>query len=1123
MSCLAALIWCSILVPKAAMQERDIETEQMPQVVSDTNTTKPTDDLLAPQVSQLDITGPAGSGQFGTAVAVLPNGNIVVTDPLYDAPGPISNVGAVYLYNGTTGTLISTLTGSTANDQVGDGGVTVLTNGNFVVRSSNWDGAAVDVGAVTLGSGTTGIFGVISPANSLVGSAVNDQIGSSGVTALTNGNYVVRSSVWDGAATNVGAVTFGNGTTGITGVVSSANSLVGGTANDQVGNYLPTALPNGNYVVISRNWDSPSPLKSDVGAVTWGNGSTGTVGLITAANSLVGGTADDLAGSDGVTALTNGNYVVRSTSWDNPSPLKTDVGAVTWGNGAGGTVGVITASNSLVGGTANDVTGSDGVTALTNGNYVVSSRYWDNPSPVKTDVGAVTWGNGVTGTVGVVTVANSLIGGTAGDTVGLAGVTALTNGNYVASHGFWDNPSPLKTDVGAVTWGNGVTGTVGVVTVANSLIGGTAGDTVGLNGVTTLSNGNYVVGSPSWAGVGAATWCNGATGRVGSISSSNSLVGVRFDDGVGSHVYALTNGNYVVASYFWDNPSPLKTDVGAVTWGNGTTGTVGAVTASNSLIGGTANDRIGLAGVTALTNGNYVVRSDTWNNPSPLIANVGAVTWGNGATSTAGVVTASNSLVGGSFNDSVGGGFGDVVALSNGNYVVANASWDNPSPLKADVGAVTWGNGTGGTVGLVAAANSLIGGTASDIVGNSGVTVLTNGNYVVRSTSWDGVAVNSGAVSYGAGNGGTTGAITSNNSVRGTSANFGINMSSGLDTLNETLVVKRPNDNIVTIFNPTYTSVANGNWTAAATWDYGAFTKKHDVVIPSPRSVTLDTNIVANSVTINSGGMLTLSADRSSASPITNNGILDLSLGRLGMTTNLLTIGCNALINGVSVNTFVIGSIRKDFCTTGSYTYPTGTVNGYSPVTANVTALATNPSGLTVRATQTPQPLVNQSNSLKRFWTLTESGDLTANLTFNYLDPTDILGTESSYRLFRVANGNLTAVTPFTLATGPNTIATNGVTDFSDWAVGNLIPLATISGRVLTSGGRGVRNATVTMTDPLNVTRQAITGPFGAYQFANVPTDVQYTFGVTSRRFSFAPQGFRVMNNYGGLNFVSSP
>jgi hypothetical protein len=89
-------------------------------------------------------------------VTVLPNGNFVVTDPGFSIPG-FANIGAVYLYDGATLKIISTLTGSTPNDLVGNFGVTVLTNGNFVVRSGFWNnGAATQAGAVTWGSATTG-------------------------------------------------------------------------------------------------------------------------------------------------------------------------------------------------------------------------------------------------------------------------------------------------------------------------------------------------------------------------------------------------------------------------------------------------------------------------------------------------------------------------------------------------------------------------------------------------------------------------------------------------------------------------------------------------------------------------------------------------------------------------------------------------------------------------------------------------------------------------------------------------------------------------------------------------------------------------------------------------------
>ena len=46
---------------------------------------------------------------------------------------------------------------------VGNGGVVALTNGNYVVRSPNWDnGAVINAGAATWRSGTSGVSGVVS-------------------------------------------------------------------------------------------------------------------------------------------------------------------------------------------------------------------------------------------------------------------------------------------------------------------------------------------------------------------------------------------------------------------------------------------------------------------------------------------------------------------------------------------------------------------------------------------------------------------------------------------------------------------------------------------------------------------------------------------------------------------------------------------------------------------------------------------------------------------------------------------------------------------------------------------------------------------------------------------------
>src|SRR5207245_651756 len=135
-----------------------------------------------------------------------------------------------------------------------------LSNGNYVVGSPDWNR---NRGAVTWGNGSTGISGTVSAANSLTGTNPSDYVGGYGVTRLSNGNYVVNSASWNG---NRGAVTWGNGSTGISGTVSAANSLVGSNPCDPVGRSCVTPLSNGNYVVVSPSWNGKR------GAVTWVNG-----------------------------------------------------------------------------------------------------------------------------------------------------------------------------------------------------------------------------------------------------------------------------------------------------------------------------------------------------------------------------------------------------------------------------------------------------------------------------------------------------------------------------------------------------------------------------------------------------------------------------------------------------------------------------------------------------------------------------------------------------------------------------------------------------------------------------------------------------------------------------------
>ncbi|HEY1014862.1 MAG TPA: hypothetical protein VGE07_19280, partial [Herpetosiphonaceae bacterium] len=701
-----------------------------------------------PGNQQFDLTGPAGSGTFGRDVAVLPNGNVVVTDPSYDLPNGTANVGAARLYDGATGALISELTGSQAGDQVGYHGVTILRNGNFLVRSAYWDnGALSDAGAVTWADGEQGVSGAVSAANSLVGSGALQFVGNDNQTvyALANGNYVVQVPTWSAPGANrAGAVAWGDGTRGVTGAVSVTNSLVGSRTGDQVGggSYGLRPLPNGNYVVSSPGWSNGG--LANAGAVTWGDGTRGITGTVSAANSLVGASAQDQVGSDQLMTLSNGNYLVPVPHWHTPGGAA--AGALTWADASRPITGVVSIANSLVGTRPGDLGDWTDVARLANGNYALTSPFWDNGAIV--NAGAVTWGDGTRGVTGAVSVTNSLVGTKANDFVGSIEVTPLANGNYVVSSPQWDNGAIV--DAGAVTWADGSRGLAGAVSAANSLVGAKPGDFVGqtsggidTRGQVALANGNYVVRSPLWdngsiVNAGAVTWGDGTRGVTGTVSVANSLVGGSAQDQVGyDWIIPVGAGNYAVASPLVDT-GPI-TDTGAVTWGDGARGATGLVSAANSLVGTRTADHVGQR-LTALANGNYAIISREWDNGA--IADAGAVTWAGGDQPLAGGLSPANSLVGakpGDFASAL------VDALPSGHYLVMTPRWDNGSII--DAGAATWGDGTRGVAGTISQATSLVGSNNNDRVAAN--YVPRGQTHALLSTVWDnGSIVDAGAVTF---------------------------------------------------------------------------------------------------------------------------------------------------------------------------------------------------------------------------------------------------------------------------------------------------------------------------------------------------------------------------------------
>lgn len=302
----------------------------------------------------------------GAETVTLPNGDYLIVDPGYDLPGspPVPDVGAVYYHQAGTGQVLGMFTGSQANDQVGNGGITMVGSPGFLIRSPQWDnGPAADAGAVTYGNVYAGLIGgVVSASNSFVGSTSGDQIGSGFITVFGGSDAaraLIYSPQWDnGGAVDAGAFTVVvPGTGPIAGVVSAGNSLVGSSTGDQIGSggVFPITVNIGGvstvhgFIAQSPLWDHGPAMNA--GAVTVIGGLTGpmTASLVSAANSMVGSHPGDQIGSGGFSPRNDlSGLDLLSPNWCYGAGAATPfqlIPPVQFGSWAG----VVSAANSTVG------------------------------------------------------------------------------------------------------------------------------------------------------------------------------------------------------------------------------------------------------------------------------------------------------------------------------------------------------------------------------------------------------------------------------------------------------------------------------------------------------------------------------------------------------------------------------------------------------------------------------------------------------------------------------------------------------------------------------------------------------------------------------------------------------
>ncbi|KAJ4454721.1 putative Light-harvesting LHII; alpha subunit B / Histone protein [Paratrimastix pyriformis] len=370
--------------------------------------------------------------------------------------------------------------------------------------------------------------------------------------------------------------------------------------------------------------------------------------------------------------------------------------------------------------------------------------------------------------------------------------------------------SGTLTSAGLVRHCRAVPGScTGVSNSSNSLVGDLASANIGWTqtgswtmAITELPDGSYLVGSPKYETVGsgasgALTWCAGGTGCTGTVNGNHptSLVGSHSGDSVGSQVRVLADGSYVVFSSTWN------TNRGFVAVGSSTHPVTGVVSATNSLIGTTVADKVGLFTESSMfgstsnmhftDNGTFIMASTTWTNSATSISTGGAYVFFNPQAGIVpvGTIDETNALIGttssvpnffylathhsylvtkhGVAGDSTHHGFVHwcsgvtgcvgkieevaqlkgtatrkikpyVLTLTNDNFVVYSALYDDPANSRTGIGFAMLCSGLAGCPSTITATTALVGASSDAFVSRQGIWGLPDGGYVVASAGLGG-------------------------------------------------------------------------------------------------------------------------------------------------------------------------------------------------------------------------------------------------------------------------------------------------------------------------------------------------------------------------------------------------
>jgi hypothetical protein len=976
------------------------------------------------------LTDPGAIAQFNTAPTIPSTAGVWVNGGTLNGGNfSYTNNGLIRISSGsaTFGTASGNALTNNSTGTVNIQGGTVSFSGRLVNNG----------GTVTISGGTTRITTVGNASSTLAGFDMN---GASNLT-MTGGTVEFQNANSSGTTPADLKIASGAGTKSITGgTVQIGNAS---TPASQVFK-INSAIPIFNLTINATN--SPTG-RLDTNALTVNNNVTISGGTLDAAtnnlNMTVSGNwsnSGTYSGGSGAATVTfngsNNTQTLSGTStFNNLTINHTGTGSVT-ASGSTLTVGSLLRVQSgsfTSSSTFKDVQIDSTGTLVSDGGTMNVSGNWTNNGGTFTPAGGTVIFNSTTATQSINGTAtsqtfNNVTVSKSGQTLNLGGsMTALTISNALnVSAGTFDQGASANLTSGPITVSSGATfknlGT-GDLTLSGNVSNG---------GTMTLNGSGTPCGDADAILIRSSV--NG-TQRSWSGAGTFSVTDVDVKDQAGTAIITVssgTNSGNNGANWFF----VAGCTTGATyTWGGPTSGTADWNIATNW----TPSRTVPASNDVLIINTGF---SPTITNvPTQTIAVLRVI--GNTA-ATLKAIAAGGTLT-------ISGATGSDLQVDSGSSLTVAGS----DPLQLSVASGSTGT-VSGVMTFQDGAHRLIGNAANAVTFNSGASFMTasgfSGNPFGTGAGGDGTAGsiifangssyfhNSGASPFGsAGNASVAVFQTGSEANWLTTSGF---QASGRTYANLNVGKVGPSpitasvsdsgtgnfqfDNLQLLSDSALTFNGSGS---------SAITIQGNVTSDGTGSPVNDLSLTAGTggIVLNKAGTQTFMAT-GAAKTITFGSNATVNNGTtLALTTRVLkvTSGTLSVLGSLTKTTgYVIGNLLKPLGA-GSSTFDVGTANGYSPVMVNVT----NGSGnLTVKANQGPQPNLNTpSAALQRYWSLTGTG-FTADLTFNYLDPTDISGTESSYIILKHETNWTTP--SGTIDTANNKFTVPGVSSFSDWTLG---------------------------------------------------------------------------------------